>query len=120
MRPIAIAAVQSVIGSFAVGRTQTLLYYLKKLLAEGRVPHVPVYVDSPMGNRVSDLYPRHPTAHRLGLYVAEIPSLFIRPKGMASTVRLLNDTRRQFRDLMQFRREWKGTRFEGPCCGPTV
>ena len=54
------------IAAFAVGRTQTLLYYLKKLIAEGRVPQVPVYVDSPMGIRVSDLYPRHPTAHRLG------------------------------------------------------
>ena len=54
------------IAAFAVGRTQTLLYYLKKLLKEGRVPQVPVYVDSPMGIRVSDLYPRHPTAHRLG------------------------------------------------------
>jgi len=54
------------IAAFAVGRTQTLLYYLKKLRAEGRVPLVPVYVDSPMGIRVSDLYPRHPAAHRLG------------------------------------------------------
>ena len=54
------------IAAFAVGRTQTLLYYLKKLRQEGRVPQVPVYVDSPMGIRVSDLYPRHPTAHRLG------------------------------------------------------
>ncbi|SHJ81768.1 metallo-beta-lactamase family protein [Hymenobacter daecheongensis DSM 21074] len=54
------------IAAFAVGRTQTLLYYLKKLRAEGRVPPVPVYVDSPMGIRVSDLYPRHPAAHRLG------------------------------------------------------
>ncbi|WP_310394221.1 MBL fold metallo-hydrolase [Hymenobacter sp.] len=54
------------IAAFAVGRTQTLLYYLKKLIKEGRVPQVPVYVDSPMGIRVSDLYPRHPTAHRLG------------------------------------------------------
>ena len=54
------------IAAFAVGRTQTLLYYLKKLRAEGRVPQMPVYVDSPMGIRVSELYPRHPTAHRLG------------------------------------------------------
>ncbi|MDJ0366506.1 MBL fold metallo-hydrolase [Hymenobacter sp. H14-R3] len=54
------------IAAFSVGRTQTLLYYLKKLMAAGRVPRVPVYVDSPMGIRVSDLYPRHPAAHRLG------------------------------------------------------
>ena len=54
------------IAAFAVGRTQALLYYLKKLLAAGRIPPVPVYVDSPMALRVADLYPRHPTAHRLG------------------------------------------------------
>ncbi|RYU78565.1 MBL fold metallo-hydrolase [Hymenobacter persicinus] len=55
-----------VVAAFAVGRTQTLLYYLKKLRQEGRLLLVPVYVDSPMGIRVSDLYPRHPGAHRLG------------------------------------------------------
>ena len=54
------------IAAFAVGRTQTLLYYLRKLRAEGRVPQVPVYVDSPMGIRVTELYPRHPDDHRLG------------------------------------------------------
>jgi metallo-beta-lactamase family protein len=54
------------IAAFAVGRTQALLYYLKKLLAAGRIPPVPVYVDSPMALRVADLYPRHPGAHRLG------------------------------------------------------
>ena len=30
------------------------------------MPQVSVYVHNPMGNCVSDLYPRHPTAHRLG------------------------------------------------------
>ena len=54
------------IAAFAVGRTQTLLYYLRKLRAEGRVPPVPVYVDSPMGIRVTKLYPQHPDDHRLG------------------------------------------------------
>ncbi|MBC6990538.1 MBL fold metallo-hydrolase RNA specificity domain-containing protein [Hymenobacter sp. BT491] len=55
------------IAAFAVGRTQTLLYYLKKLRQEGRVPQIPVYVDSPMGIRVTSLFRQHPTAHRLGL-----------------------------------------------------
>ncbi|MCC3156692.1 MBL fold metallo-hydrolase [Hymenobacter sp. 15J16-1T3B] len=54
------------IAAFAVGRTQTLLYYLRKLRREGRVPLVPVYVDSPMGIRVTHLFGHHPTAHRLG------------------------------------------------------
>ena len=54
------------IAAFAVGRTQSVLYYLRKLRAEGRVPQVPVYVDSPMGIRVTTLYPQHPNDHRLG------------------------------------------------------
>ncbi|TGE26063.1 MBL fold metallo-hydrolase [Hymenobacter aquaticus] len=54
------------LAAFAVGRTQTLLYYLRKLRREGRVPRVPIYVDSPMGIRVTQLFGHHPTAHRLG------------------------------------------------------
>ncbi|GAA4385876.1 MBL fold metallo-hydrolase [Hymenobacter koreensis] len=54
------------IAAFAVGRTQTLLYYLRKLRREGRLPQVPVYVDSPMGIRVTSLFQHHPFAHRLG------------------------------------------------------
>ncbi|GAB2467983.1 MBL fold metallo-hydrolase [Hymenobacter qilianensis] len=54
------------IAAFAVGRTQTLLYYLKKLRQEGRVPTVPIYVDSPMGIRVTSLFQHHAGAHRLG------------------------------------------------------
>ncbi|GAB3823945.1 MBL fold metallo-hydrolase RNA specificity domain-containing protein [Hymenobacter jeollabukensis] len=54
------------IAAFAVGRTQTLLYHLRELRRQGRVPAVPVYVDSPMGIRVTHLFGNHPTAHRLG------------------------------------------------------
>ncbi|MEJ0055578.1 MAG: MBL fold metallo-hydrolase [Bacteroidota bacterium] len=34
------------IPAFAVGRTQSLLYYLRKLIHENRIPDVPVYIDS--------------------------------------------------------------------------
>ncbi|GAB3853930.1 MBL fold metallo-hydrolase [Hymenobacter terrigena] len=54
------------IAAAAGGRAPALLYYLKKLLAAGRIPPVPVYVDSPLARRVADFYPRHPAAHRLG------------------------------------------------------
>ena len=37
-----------VIPSFAVGRTQTILYTLRELEEEGKIPFLPVYVDSPM------------------------------------------------------------------------
>ncbi|MBT3193340.1 MAG: MBL fold metallo-hydrolase [Verrucomicrobia bacterium] len=48
-----------VIPSFAIERTQELLYRLGELRAEGRIPEVPVYVDSPMAIRVTEVFKRH-------------------------------------------------------------
>jgi metallo-beta-lactamase family protein len=44
--------------SFAIGRTQTLLYYLNELVESGRVPAFPVALDTPMGLAVTDTYKR--------------------------------------------------------------
>ena len=44
--------------SFAIGRTQTLLYFLNELVESGRVPAFPVAVDTPMGLAVTDTYKR--------------------------------------------------------------
>ncbi len=52
------------IPAFAVGRTQTLLYYLHQLMAAGKIPDVPVYVDSPMATSATYLYYRYPTYHK--------------------------------------------------------
>jgi metallo-beta-lactamase family protein len=38
-----------VVPAFAVGRTQTMLWYMQKFIAEKQIPSIPVYVDSPMG-----------------------------------------------------------------------
>jgi len=56
----------SVIPSFAVGRTQLLLYYLYKLQQKGKIPQIPIYVDSPMAIDVTKLYKDHMHYHRLG------------------------------------------------------
>jgi len=53
------------IPSFAVGRAQTLLYHLQRLQAAGRIPSVPIYLDSPMAVNASDLFCNHPNDHRL-------------------------------------------------------
>lgn len=45
-----------VIPSFAIGRTQIVCYFLKKLMLEGKIPQIPVYVDSPMATSVSGFY----------------------------------------------------------------
>ncbi len=48
-----------VIPSFSVGRTQELLYYLHELHEQGRIPEVPVYVDSPLSTKATEVYERH-------------------------------------------------------------
>lgn len=54
-----------VIPAFAVGRTQTLMYYLRDLANAQRIPQLPVYVDSPMAISVTDIYARHHEDHDL-------------------------------------------------------
>ncbi|MFO1185722.1 MAG: MBL fold metallo-hydrolase [Bauldia sp.] len=52
------------IPAFAVGRAQTLLYYLGRLARAGRLA-VPVYLDSPMAIDAAALLAAHPDDHRL-------------------------------------------------------
>jgi metallo-beta-lactamase family protein len=54
-----------VIPSFAVGRTQTLMWYLRQLDEAKQIPQLPVYVDSPMAIGVTDIYARHKEDHDL-------------------------------------------------------
>ncbi len=54
-----------IVPAFAVGRTQTLIYYFNKLMASGAIPTLPIYVDSPMAISVTDLYERHSSMHKI-------------------------------------------------------
>ncbi len=54
-----------IIPSFAVERLQTVMYLLWKIARENRIPNLPVYVDSPMGENVLDLFERYPHWHTL-------------------------------------------------------
>lgn len=51
------------IPAFAVGRTQQLVYDLHKLYLKRAIPKLPVYVDSPMATRVTDIFRLHPEAY---------------------------------------------------------
>jgi len=53
------------IPSFAVGRTQTLLYCLHEIFRRKRTATVPVYVNSPMATSVTDLFRASAQEHRL-------------------------------------------------------
>ncbi len=44
------------IPSFSVGRTQEIVYVLNKLYNDGRLPHIPVYVDSPLSVNATHIF----------------------------------------------------------------
>lgn len=48
-----------VIPSFAVGRTQEIIYYLHDLTRQGRLDGLQIFVDSPMATEVTQLTMRH-------------------------------------------------------------
>jgi metallo-beta-lactamase family protein len=48
------------IPAFSVGRTQTVVYFLHQLMSAGRLPEVPIYVDSPMAVRATEVFQAHP------------------------------------------------------------
>lgn len=48
-----------IIPAFALGRTQELLHLLLGLCREGRLPHLQVFVDSPMADKVTEITWKH-------------------------------------------------------------
>jgi metallo-beta-lactamase family protein len=46
--------------SFAIGRTQEIVWELDRLIERGEIPLLPLYLDSPMASKASDIYRRHP------------------------------------------------------------
>lgn len=48
-----------IIPAFSVGRTQTLIYALDKLQKVGALPNIPVYVDSPLSYKATEVMLRH-------------------------------------------------------------
>jgi len=56
-----------IVPAFALGRTQEMLWYLRKLEDEDRIPILPVYIDSPMALEVTEIYSRHIREHNVPL-----------------------------------------------------
>ena len=52
-----------VIPAFSVGRTQTLVYFLRELYEAGRIPLTPVYVDSPLSLKATEVHASHPECY---------------------------------------------------------
>ncbi|MFL6696922.1 MAG: MBL fold metallo-hydrolase RNA specificity domain-containing protein [Vitreoscilla sp.] len=54
-----------VVPAFAVGRAQELLHAIRLLKDAGRIPDLPVFLNSPMATDVTTLFNHHPELHRL-------------------------------------------------------
>lgn len=100
-----------IIPGFAVERIQMLMYQLWKLRKKGAIPNLPIYMDSPMGTSVLDIFKRFPSWHKLPLEECDemlkdikqirniqetyklaasgIPKIIIAASGMASGGRVL-------------------------------
>ena len=49
-----------IVPAFAVGRTQELLYVLHELMRAGRIPRLPIFIDSPLATDVTGVFRMHP------------------------------------------------------------
>jgi len=100
------------IPAFAVGRTQSLLYYIHELKKTGQIPNIPIFMDSPMAINATKLLYRHRHDHRLAeklctevcniatyaktveqskqLDRQKLPSVIISASGMATGGRVLH------------------------------
>jgi len=127
VRETASAGGKIIIPSFAVGRTQLLVYILHKLFDQNRIPDMPIYVDSPLATDATDIFRRHPECfdretyrvfidsnrdpfgfYRLK-YVADVeeskklndlryPAIIISASGMAEGGRILHHLRNNIED----------------------
>jgi metallo-beta-lactamase family protein len=61
-----------VIPSFAVGRTQELLYFIRELEEQKKIPAVPVYVDSPMAVKATEIFRKRVGDYDLGARILEL------------------------------------------------
>jgi metallo-beta-lactamase family protein len=62
-----------IIPSFAIERTQELVYYFHLLVDDGLIPEIPIYVDSPMATNATTIFQVHPEC-----YDEEIHDAFIK------------------------------------------
>jgi metallo-beta-lactamase family protein len=62
VRETAAAGGRVIVPSFAVGRTQELIYDLHALALEGAIPEIPIVIDSPLATDATSVFEMHPDA----------------------------------------------------------
>jgi metallo-beta-lactamase family protein len=59
VRMVAEAGGVLLVPSFAIGRTQEVVWELDRMIERGDIPLLPLYLDSPMASKATDIYRRH-------------------------------------------------------------
>jgi metallo-beta-lactamase family protein len=77
----------ALIPAFAIGRAQALLLHLSRLQRAGRIPAVPVYLNSPMAVDATALYRAQPQEHRVS--GDDLDHMY----GFATMVRTIDDSK---------------------------
>ena len=117
VRRVAARGGKIVVPSFAVGRTQELVYALHELAHAGKIPELPIYIDSPLAVEATDIFRMHPELfddteafirgndtifdHHLVRYVRDVeeskrlntlqgPAVIISASGMAESGRIVH------------------------------
>ncbi|MCA9321639.1 MAG: MBL fold metallo-hydrolase [Planctomycetes bacterium] len=52
-----------IIPAFSVGRTQNILYHLRRLQLANRLPRIEIFVDSPLSTKATKVYAEHPECY---------------------------------------------------------
>lgn len=67
-----------IIPAFSVGRTQEIVYMMDRLETAGKLPSVPVYVDSPLAVDATDIFAMHPECYDMDIleYMRTDPNPF--------------------------------------------
>jgi metallo-beta-lactamase family protein len=48
-----------IVPAFSLGRIQELIYILHRLTDQNAIPHLPIYIDSPLSNSITEVFPRY-------------------------------------------------------------
>ncbi len=87
LKEVILSAVESgstvLVPSFAIGRTQELLFAISQLQIRGEIPEFPIYLDSPMAVSATNLYQRNSEDHDIDMKAILADGIDpLHPKGM--------------------------------------
>ncbi len=57
-----------IIPAFSVGRTQAIVYTLNQLTLDGKLPRIPIFVDSPLSVNATEVFRLHPECFNESIY----------------------------------------------------